>query len=90
MILAYGSFQSPETRDEMTPVRAVRECDWKELVTYGVRVLMMPEEKARINATSQILVSVSECPDHCRMGAHIIYASIRSRFDQTCVIACTF
>ena len=38
-------------------VVAVRECDWKLLVTNGVRVLMMPDEKAWMKEMSQILES---------------------------------
>jgi hypothetical protein len=33
MTLAYGSFQIPATRLEITPVKAVKECSWKEEVT---------------------------------------------------------
>jgi hypothetical protein len=55
IILAYGSFQRPAHRDEMTPVRAVSECSWKELVTYGVRVPTQPEANARMKQTNHIL-----------------------------------
>lgn len=49
MIFAYGNFQIPAIREEITPVSAVRECCWKEDVTYGVRVLMVDEVKESVN-----------------------------------------
>ncbi len=39
----------------MMLVTAVRECSSKELVTYGVRVLTIPELKADTNWITQIL-----------------------------------
>ena len=69
-------------RDEMTPVRAVRECSLKLDVTYGVRVLVTPLAKATMNAMSHMLgwlVDVCEVGD----GTYKIYAVMRSLLVQT-------
>jgi hypothetical protein len=59
MIFAYGNFQIPPTRDEITPVSAVRECSRKELVTYGVSVPTVPEAHVSMNSISHTLAKVS-------------------------------
>ncbi len=40
-IFASGSTQMPEMMLDTTLVVAVKECSWKELVTYGVRAADM-------------------------------------------------
>lgn len=55
MILQYGSLKRPEMSWEMMPVVAVRECSWKELVTYGVSTPTVPLAKVSMNSMIQTL-----------------------------------